>query len=203
MKYLLLSLFVTLGVNSFSQSPYDYVPNQIDSRARQEWASYKWPYNSDVPRYVGLVVGWEGFRENYYQVGLVANFMEMNYAVGGLVGGKLLYQRHVRENIHRYQLELGFYNIICGGVNFNYSVQDIHSTFAVKPFIGLSLFNISVMYGYNFINKNKNQITSLRNSSFEVRYVLPLFSFSRDKKTLVEVPSGYPNQRYGRGGYSF
>lgn len=203
MKSLLLPLFILCVSLAHAQDPYEYAPELEDYPARQQHVTYKWPYTRRVPGYVGLVLGWEGFKSNYYQAGLALNLVEIQDLPGGMIGGQALYQRHISENLQRFQVEAGFYTLVCGGVNFNYSIQGEHSTFGVKPFIGLSLFNVQFLYGYNFINKKKNQISSLRNSSFEFRFVIPLVSFGKDTSQMEAVPSSYPNQSSGYSVYRY
>jgi len=185
-------------------NPYLYVPKVVSYPAVQEKIQYKWPHNHNVPKFVGLVVGYQGVRSSFYQMGLAVNFVEMLSLPGGMLGGQLLYKRHFSENIQSYSAEIGFYQIICGGINFNYHVQEERGTFGVKPFIGLSIYHIQLMFGYNVFRDKKNTITPLTHGSLELRYVIPIISFGKDKEQMVFKSTNYPNTNdFKSSEYSF
>lgn len=203
-------LFVLAANLSIGQQfdPMLYVPKIESYPAEQQKISYKWPHYNYVPKYVGLVIGYEGVRSSFYQMGLVLNLVEMEEMPGGMVGGQLLYKRHFNENIQSYSAEIGVYQVICGGINFNYHVQGDRSTFGVKPFIGLSIYHVQLMYGYNIYSNKNNEITPLKHASFELRYVIPIVSFGKNKDQMVYKSSNYPNRNeyeYGdwNGNYTF
>lgn len=194
-KLIKVCFFVLVANVAFGQefNPSLYVPNIVSYPAFQEKIEYKWPHNHNVPKFVGLVVGYQGFRSSFYQMGLAVNFVEMLSLPGGMLGGQILYKRHFSENIQSYSAEIGFYQIICGGINLNYHVQEERGTFGVKPFIGLSMYHIQFLFGYNVYSDKKNTITPLMHGSLELRYVIPIISFGKDKEQMVLKSTNYPN----------
>lgn len=190
-----VGFFVFIANLSFGQefNPSLYVPRVVSYPAVQKKIEYKWPHHYNVPKFIGLVVGYQGVRSSFYQMGLALNFVEMHSVPGGMLGGQLLYKRHFSENIQSYSAEIGFYQIICGGLNFNYHTQEAHGTFGVKPFIGLSIYHIQLMFGYNVYSNKNNEIAPLTHASIELRYVIPLVSYGKVKDKMVSDHTNYPN----------
>lgn len=192
MKRFLIVLVLIIPVMSFSQVVINkYVPKVVDGPPRRE-LKYKWPYFDHIPPFIGVIVGYEGFKSNYYEVGLAANFLrDRRITSGGMAGGQLIYKRHFRENIQSYEAEIGWYRLISIGINANYHVGEDRSTFAVKPFIGLCLYNFQVSWGYNFYSNKNNEISSLRHSNFQMKYVIPIIPFKGKYTRYVYDDYGY------------
>lgn len=194
MKKVLLILMVLSVAAAKAQNPYDYFPSHMDFPLRQKPVEYEWPYIMHTPPYIGLIAGLEGFKSRFYQMGIALNASEIHETRGGVFGTQFLYQRQWHENVERYQVELGFYTFLCMGLNFNRTRQDDFTTFGVKPFVGISLFNIQALYGFNLYNRNKNQIDAMQRSSFELRYVIPIIPLSRNQDYLVPADYRYPEK---------
>lgn len=198
MKSLLLLITTFLIFNlSHAQvfSPGMFIPEVHDQPIKQKKLKYKWPYFSYVPKYVGLNLGVQGFGQPMFQGGVALNLLEFDNVNGGMMGGNLLYKRDFNDNIESYNVEFGVYTYFCLGLNFNYNIQNDFGTFGVKPFIGVAFYNFQFLYGFNFFSKKNNEIQGLRSNHFELRYVIPLFSFGK-RERYVSADSGYPAPYY-------
>lgn len=198
MKFFLASLFLATSLMSSAQTfdPIKYVPSFDGYPIKQVRVTNKWPYFNQTPRYIGAVLGFEGFRSNFVEGGLAFNFVEFEDVPGGMIGGNLLYKRNVSERIQSYEAEVGFYTILCGGINFNWNQFDNSGLLGVKPFIGVSIFNIHVMYGYNIFQNSKNTNSQLWHNSFTIRYVMPIVTFGKVKSSMKQDYISYPRDNY-------
>lgn len=196
MKMLLVSLFFAFFWNVAEAQDFErdkYVPTIVDYPEKQEPIQYRWPHLNYVPKYVGIIGGVQGFHELAFEGGLVLNLVEFDYVPGAIVGGALMYKRSFRDEIQTYSAEFGVYLPICFGVNFNYNLQNGLSTFGVKPFIGVSVYNFQLLYGFNMYSR-KSEINGLRHNHFELRYVIPIISFGKSPNKMVRTFSNYPSE---------
>jgi hypothetical protein len=191
-QFLILCLFILPFGAQAQININKYNPRVVDGPAR-ELVKYRWPYFEHVPSYIGIVGGYQGFKSSSYTLGVALNFMKIEeMGSGGMAGGQLLHKRHFREDLQSYEAEVGFYSIVCLGVNANYNVSGENATFGVRPFLGVSLFNLQVSWGFNFYSK-LNKIDALRHSNWEIKYVLPIIRLNRKEERYV-YPTRYSNQ---------
>lgn len=145
---------------------------------------YKYPYYGHwIPPYIGIIGGYEGFKSNYWEAGLVFNIVPSRVTpkTGAIIGGVVSYKKNFSNSIQAFEAEVGFYSFLSLGVNFNYTFTTIHNTFGVKPFIGISIYHLQFLWGYNLFSDKKNEIQDLRHSTFKIRYSIPLFRLNQEK----------------------
>lgn len=201
-------LILVAPMYSFSQvNVSEYIPRVVDGSPKT-LLKYKWPYIHHIPPSIGLVIGYEGFKTNYYQIGLAANFLrDYNMEIGGMAGGQLLYKRDFRDQIQSFEAEIGWYTFMNIGLNFNYHVSGDNSTFGVKPFIGFSAFNLQLNWGYNIYSNKKNEIAGLGHSNWELKYVIPIIPFKGKEPIYIRdyYHSNYNHnsQYYSHGKYNY
>ncbi|MCC6371520.1 MAG: hypothetical protein IT236_10995, partial [Bacteroidia bacterium] len=63
---------------------------------------------------------------------------------------------------------------LSGGLGVNRYSDYTHSTYGIKPMIGISIARFGIMYGYN-IFLSGNDISYLNHHSFTVKYYYPLW----------------------------
>ena len=173
-KVIIISLFFSLLplTKSFSQKPGS---NSLDSIEIE----YKYPYFGPfIPPYIGVIGGVEGFQSHFWEAGIVVNYLSLYtlYPSGGYVGNTLLYKSHFKNKLQSIELECGIYSPISIGFNLNYTYTKTDHTMGIKPFVGISIFHFQFLWGYNFFSKTRNNITELKQSSFNIRYWVPLFA---------------------------
>lgn len=146
---------------------------------------YRYPYfGHHIPPYFGVIGGYEGFKSSYWEAGLIFNIAPVwiSSKTGGIVGGTISYKRNFQNNIQAFESEIGFYSPVSLGLNFNYTFTENHNTFGCKPFIGISVYHLQFLWGYNFFSAKKNEIQDLRHSTFKIRYSLPLLRMDKKRR---------------------
>jgi hypothetical protein len=163
---------------------------------------YKWPYyGHNVPRYLAAVVGFEGVAYGSVELGLAGNISDTYLArkTGSMIGGSILFRYNLPINpdsvgvnyldvdsnlatmywvpdtaYYGIALEVGNYSLISFGLGYTFNTDGTNVTHGFRPFIGTTLYNFQVLYGYNFYSRKKNKIGRLRNSRLIIRYGIPL-----------------------------
>ena len=164
---------------------------------------YKWPYYGyNVPRYLAAVVGYEGISYGTIELGLAGNISDTYLArkTGSMIGASILFRYNHPVNPDSVSInvfdtisgnpvplywtpdtsfwgvaiEIGNYSLISYGIGYNFNTDGTTVTHGVRPFVGTTLYNLQILYGYNIFSKKKNRIGRLLNSRIMVRYAIPL-----------------------------
>lgn len=147
----------------------------------------KWPYfGQNIPPFIGVQVGVEGFPVKRLTVGITHNlFMLTVYGDGATTaraGYSLFYKKHFDANYPwSVEGEIGIWGIMAMGVNVNYNRIPEGSITGIKPFVGLSFFHLDFMYGYNFFNRKKDINDLLKHHVFTMRLNIPLIKLTKRK----------------------
>jgi len=156
----------------------------------------KYPYAKNyTPAFLGLVIGYNVLKGREVEAGLVYNFVENTTDFGMTAGYQLIYKRSLERELNAVDLELGVYGLVSGGIDVNYNFSSNVSAFGFKPFIGTSIYHFQILYGYNFIRKQKQEWYNLPQHSLSIRYVLPL---KANKQTYFYLPPA-PNYQNLKG----
>jgi hypothetical protein len=127
---------------------------------------------------VGLVAGYSGFRNNFIELGIGFQPWDVEGEWVGYPFAGFLLLHEIEATRKLYGNSCNFWYLsgpfACGlGVN-RYSDHK-SQTFGIKPMIGVSIYRIGIMFGYNFF-LNKNEIPNLGHASMTVKYYLPVWN---------------------------
>ena len=134
-------------------------------------------YGKRVPPFLGIVAGYEGYRNNCWEAGLALNMIDTyspNRANGAIVGFIFTYKQSLENDLKTAEAEVGVYSPFSIGVGFNENFYRGTRTFGFRPFVGTSWYHLQVMAGYNFYSKNRNDLAELDNLTIKIRYILPV-----------------------------
>lgn len=145
--------------------------------------NYKWPYyGHDIPPYIGVLVGYEGLKTNNIQGGLAFNFVgsTIDPAIGGMIGGCLLYKQKLNKpSVYSFEAEAGMYGGVVAGINYNYNQTSVKVIHGIKPFVGMTFYNIQIFYGYSFYDSKEDIYAELRHNRITVRYIVPVIKLRK------------------------
>ena len=145
----------------------------------------KWPYfGQNIPAYIGVIIGYEGFKSSYFETGINYNLAPLTVypSSGAFAGIQFLYRKNFIHNIQAFEIDIGIYSPVSLGVNFNYNFDGTNTTRGFKPFIGTSIYRLQIIYGYNIFSDKRNKIVPLNHSTLTVRYEIPVIRLNYFKK---------------------
>jgi hypothetical protein len=145
--------------------------------------NYQWPYlGVNIPRYLALTGGYEGVKTNNLIVGVAINAFKMGRIppIGGIAGGGLFYKQSTSSaKIYSYEAEIGFYSGFALGLNYSYNVTSSSRISGFKPFIGISLYNFQILYGYCFFDSTLDKKNELKHNRITFRYIIPVLKLNK------------------------
>lgn len=187
--------FVVTGSNQYDENDY----------------RRRYPYVKGYsPSFVGIVAGYNFLNSQEAELGLSYN-MSSGLKKFGMTGGyQLIYRRAIEREQNAVDVELGVYGIVAMGMGVNYNFSKEGSAFGFKPFIGTSIYHFQLLYGYNFLRKEKQEWYQLNRHSLTLRYVIPLKASSEtvyyprpapEYRNLQGMNKNHPlkNERYPSG----
>lgn len=159
----------------------------------------KWPYlGEEIPPYLGIIAGYEGFGTKNFTVGITHNlFMSSAEGDFGKTGARIGYSLYYKRNLQAqqpssFEIDLGIFYIPSLGININYNIMNAHEhLIGIKPFVGISLYHVDFLYGYCFYQDKKDQLNVLRHNRFTVRLSIPVAKLSK-RKTVKHYVYKYP-----------
>jgi len=194
MRVILCLIFVVGFMDSYAQDRYYYnsSPSYYDYDYSEEDYERKYPFAKGyTPAFFGLVVGYNVLKAQEVEAGFAMNFFEGLNDFGMTGGYQLLYKRSLERDRNAVDLEMGVYGLVSMGIGVNYNFSRDVSAVGFKPFIGTSIYHFQLLYGYNFLRKQKKEWYQLSSHSLSIRYVIPL---KAGKQTHYYLP---PAPNYG------
>ena len=169
--------FAICSLNSFSQTDSVTINYTADTIDPDDTIKAHWPYiKNKTPQLVGALVGYNFLQNHEMEIGTILNITEsIGTTTGMMMGPSLLYRRSIDRNLNAVDFNLGFYWVLsCGlGVNYNFDDKKNHLT-GVRPFIGITLYHIQLLYGYNFYNGKNNDMLKLKHAALTLRLAIPI-----------------------------
>jgi hypothetical protein len=140
-------------------------------------AQSSWGNSTHLNANIGIVAGYSGFGPHMLEAGIGFQPWDVRAEYVGYPfdGFLALYEFSPTRNLYGTSLNFWYLSgpVSCGlGVN-RYS-DYTNETYGIKPMIGVSIFRIGIMYGFNFF-LNKNEITNFSHSSLTIKYYLPIW----------------------------
>jgi len=146
-------------------------------------------YETPFPKSYGLILGYQGFHKNMFEIGAVKG-LEVSLLTTGI--SKKTHQRIKKpyailycsyhfdpiDNINGAIIGFSGTGGVAFGIDFNY--YNYHNDFwGFRPSIGISIFGVETLYRYNF-KLSGEKISGISGHQFTVRYYLPLWVDSDD-----------------------
>lgn len=151
--------------------------------------SNSWGGYGNLNANIGLAVGYSGVNPNVFQIGLGFQPWDIKAEYVGfpLFGFTALYEFSPESELQGASFNTLYLSgpFACG-LGFNGYMYNRNTTYGIKPMIGISIFRIGIMYGFNFF-LNKNEIMGLDHSSINVNYYLPILK-RKDQKFDDDLP---------------
>ena len=136
-----------------------------------------WSGNGHLNANIGLATGYSGISLNVFQFGLGFQPWDIKAEFVGfpLFGFTALYEFSPERNLQGASFNTLYLSgpFACG-LGFNRYTANNNITYGIKPMIGISIFRIGIMFGYNFF-LTKNEIDDFYHPSFNINYYFPLW----------------------------
>src|ERR1051326_8839321 len=129
------------------------------------------------PPGLGVVAGFSGFHPDMLDVGIGYQPWEVEgaFVQYPFAGFLALAEYSPGSKLFGTSLNAWYLSgLFACGLGVNRYIEDGNETYGMKPMIGISMYRIGIMYGYNFYSKN-NLIPDLHHDSFTIKYYLPLW----------------------------
>lgn len=195
MRTILFFMLFCQVTPSFAQGGYYYEYSNTKDYDENDYKR-RYPYiKGYAPPFLGLIAGYGFLKPQEVELGLAFNLSSGLVKYGMTGGYQLLYRRAIEREQNAVDLELGVYGIVAMGIGVNYNFSTDGSAFGFKPFIGTSIYHFQLLYGYNFIRKQKRDWYDLPKHSLTLRYVIPL----KASKETEYYPRPVPNYRNLQG----
>jgi hypothetical protein len=156
---------------------------QFGRSSRGGRKSSHWPFfGSDIPPYISVIGGYEGLKTTNFQAGIGINLFRVvvDPPIGGMGGPIAIYkQSFSTQKIYSYEFEFGVYAGFILAVNYNLNYTSSGLIKGTKPMIGISIYNLQMIYGYSFYKDSKDLKRELRHNRIGLRYVIPFVRLSR------------------------
>jgi len=178
---LLLLLFICSGVAAQNGN----LVGDPEQKVVYDTIAFHYPYyGKRVPPFLGIVAGYEGYRNNCWEAGIALNMIDTynpERSNGAIVGFIFTYKQSLENDLKTAEAEAGLYSPFSIGAGFSESFYMGTRTFGFRPFVGTSWYHLQVMLGYNFYSKNRNELAELDNLTVKVRYVLPVVRIFKNR----------------------
>ena len=164
---------------------------------------YKYPYyGHNIPRYIAVVMGYDGIQYGTIESGLAVNISDTYVArkTGSMIGASILFRyNHLFFNTDSVGVnyldtagliqtnywapdtsywgmafEIGNYSLITFGMGYNFNTDGHSTTHGFRPFVGTTLYNFQALLSYNFYSNKKNRIGRLVHTRLTLRYAIPI-----------------------------
>lgn len=192
MRIILCLAFLLCLMDSHAQAGYYYsdYTGYSDYDYNESDFELKYPYaKRNTPQFFGLVAGYNVLKAKEIEAGLVMNFFEGPNVFGMTAGYQLLYRRSLEYDRNAVDLDMGIYGLVSMGIGVNYNFSRDVSAVGFKPFIGTSIYHFQLLYGYNFLRKEKKEWFQLSSHSLSLRYLIPLKAAKRTYYYLPPAPT--------------
>lgn len=134
----------------------------------------------------GIVAGYSGSKNNFIEFGVGYQPWEVegNFVYYPFAGFLALYEFDPTRKLYGTSLNAWYLSgPLSFGLNVNHYSDYSNNTYGIKPMVGISIFRIGIMYGYNFF-LNTNSIRDFDHQTFTIKYYYPLW-----KKKSNEFPN--------------
>lgn len=171
--FLLLAQRDSIVLNSKKSTPF--MKTQDDQYSKTEKANF------------GVVAGYSGFKNSFIEIGIGYQPWEVkgNFVFYPFAGFLALYEFDPTRKLYGTSLNAWYLaGLFSGGLNVNRYSDYSNDTYGIKPMVGISVFRIGIMYGYNLF-LNTNSISNLDHHCFTIKYYYPIWK----KKESNDLPN--------------
>ncbi|MDD3860796.1 MAG: hypothetical protein PHW83_11400 [Bacteroidales bacterium] len=139
-------------------------------------------HSYEAKKSIGLVAGISGFQTTEIELGVGFNFAEIRHISPHkpkpFMGLSLSVNMNpTNKDLIGQSLSAWFNGVLVFGVSEHYYKNNDYQTYTIKPFTGIELFGIMLIYGRN-IFLNDNQIKEVSKHVFTLRYYIPVKIFN-------------------------